>query len=107
MSFSSFGSNLVDSDANNATDIYVKDSATGQTTRVSTSSTGVEANASSGDPTISMNGRFVVFESSATNLVAGDTNALADIFVKDLLTGATNRASTDSAGAQGRPAVEL
>lgn len=100
VAFASSGSNLVDSDANNTTDIFVKDVATGQTTRVSTSSTGVEANASSQDPTISMNGRFVVFQSLASNLVAGDSNAQADIFIKDLLNGATTRVSTDSTGAQ-------
>ena len=54
-----------------------------QVARVSVSSAGVEANGPSGPPSISGNGRFVVFASAATNLVAGDTNALVDIFLRD------------------------
>jgi hypothetical protein len=54
-----------------------------QVVRVSASSAGVEANGPSGPPSISGNGRYVVFASAATNLVAGDTNAAADIFLRD------------------------
>ena len=57
--------------------------ATAQITRVSVSTAGVEANGPSGPPSISASGRFVVFASAATNLVAGDTNAVADIFLRD------------------------
>src|SRR5262249_36534838 len=70
-----------------------------------------QANGSSGGPAISANGRFVAFGSNATNLVAGDTNGNADVFVHDLRTGRTVRASVDSAGNQasgdsiGTPAI--
>ena len=57
--------------------------ATAQITRASVSTAGAEANGPSGPPSISGNGRFVVFASAATNLVAGDTNAVADIFLRD------------------------
>ena len=57
--------------------------ASAQITRVSVSTAGVEANAPSGRPSISGNGRYVVFASAATNLVAGDTNNVADIFLRD------------------------
>jgi hypothetical protein len=57
--------------------------ASAQVVRVSVSTAGVEANGPSGPPSISGNGRYVVFASAATNLVAGDTNAAADIFLRD------------------------
>jgi Tol biopolymer transport system component len=66
---------------------------------VSVDSAGAQGNGSSVDP--HTNGRQVVFESDATNLVAGDTNGTADIFVHDLKTGVTTRVSVDSAGVEG------
>jgi Ca2+-binding RTX toxin-like protein len=52
-------------------------------------------------PQFSADGRYVVFESYASNLVAGDSNGATDVFVKDLQSGAIQRVSTDAAGAQG------
>jgi hypothetical protein len=46
-------------------------------------------------------GRYVAFDSAADNLVPGDTNGARDVFVKDTVTGAISRVSTDSAGGQG------
>src|SRR4051812_45234836 len=57
--------------------------ASAQVTRVSVSTTGAEANGASRDPSISADGRFVVFSSLATNLVADDTNGVADVFLRD------------------------
>jgi Tol biopolymer transport system component len=82
------------------------------TVRVSVRSDGTEADAASGDPTISTDGRFVAFESFATNLVANDTNGFFDVFVHDRDTDrdgiydeageiSTVRVSVDSAGAEG------
>lgn len=51
-------------------------------------------------PRVSADGRYVAFVSNATNLVAGDTNGVSDIFVRDTLNGTTTRVSLDSAGAQ-------
>lgn len=100
VAFSSGSTNLVPGDTNFASDVFVHDLPTGQTTRVSVSSAGVQGNADSVFPWISAGGQHVVFLSSANNLVAGDTNAQVDVFVHDLSTGATTRVSVDSAGAQ-------
>jgi hypothetical protein len=64
-------------------------------------SNGVQGNQSSDVPSISADGRYVAFQSYATNLVAGDTNGNFDVFVHDRLSGVTTRVSVDSSGAQG------
>lgn len=100
VAFESRASNLVPGDTNNAADIFVKDRRTGSLTRVSVSSSGAQANSQSRDATISANGRFVAFESAASNLVGQDTNGVDDVFVHDRGTGATTRASVASGGGQ-------
>src|SRR5207249_1491661 len=92
--------NLVTGDTNARVDIFVNDRTTGATTRVSVTSGGAQSNGDSREPVISQDGRFVSFESNATNLVAGDTNARVDVFVNDRNTGATMRVSVSSAGTQ-------
>jgi Tol biopolymer transport system component len=89
--FSGFASNLVAGDTNNSNDVFVRDLATGITTRVSVDSGEMQANGSSGLASISTDGRYVVFASSASNLVAGDTNNAEDVFVRDLVAGTTTR----------------
>jgi Tol biopolymer transport system component len=74
------------------------------TERVSVDTAGIEGDNGSNDPAISSDGRYVAFESFATNLVAGDTNDKVDIFVRDRQTGTTTRASVDSGGNQGTEA---
>jgi Tol biopolymer transport system component len=91
VTFQSSASNLVPGDTNGAIDIFVRDRKKGKTTRVSTQSDGDQANGSSLYSKISADGRFVVFESSASNLVPGDGNGTTDIFVKDRKTGKTRR----------------
>jgi hypothetical protein len=88
-------------DSNGAEDIFVKDLQSGAIQRVSTDAAGVQGNSSSLNAQFSADGRYVVFESYASNLVAGDSNGDWDIFVKDLQSGAIQRVSTDAAGAQG------
>ena len=73
----------------------------GDTTRVSLDSTGNEGNDSSDVPSISADGRYVAFVSSADNLVPGDTNSRADVFVRDRQTETTTRVSLDSTGNEG------
>ena len=73
----------------------------GTTTRVSVASDGTQGNDFSGDSAISATGRFVAFDSPATNLVSGDTNGVPDVFVHDRKTGQTTRVSVASDGAQG------
>ena len=96
IAFQSDSSNLVSGDTNGAYDIFVHDRQTGETTRVSVDSSGNEANAGSYEPFISADGRYVVFDSIATNLIAGDTNNFQDVFVHDRQTGQTTRVSVDS-----------
>lgn len=99
--FSSSASNLVADDMNSRTDIFIRDRLTSQTTRVSVASDGTEANDASDSQTISANGRYVAFVSGATNLVPNDTNATADVFVHDMVTSQTVRASLLSGGGEG------
>ena len=100
VTFRSEASNLVAGDNNGAYDIFVRDRQKGATLRVSVDSAAVEADASSAEPAISGDGRYVAFHSSATNLVTGDDNDFDDVFVHDLTDSATVRVSVNSAGAQ-------
>ncbi|MFN0006742.1 MAG: TolB family protein [Planctomycetota bacterium] len=100
VAFMSFATNLVPGDSNGFTDIFLRDRLTGVTERVSVSAAGVEGNNSSTDPSISADGRFVAFASSATNLVPGDTNNVKDVFLRDRLNGATVRLSVSGAGVE-------
>jgi Tol biopolymer transport system component len=101
VAFESTESNLVPGDTNATYDVFVRDRATGETTRVSIADDGTESNNLSVDVGISSDGRYVAFSSTATNLVPDDTNASSDIFVHDRLTGATTRVSVASDGSQG------
>ena len=72
---------LVSSDGNTGYDIYLRDRTKHRTTLVSVSSSGVQGNSDSYRPSISANGRYVGFDSDATNLVPNDTNGIQDVFV--------------------------
>ena len=89
VAFKSDATNLVPGDTNDSDDIFVHDRQTGTTRRVSVSSGGAQGNGDSLSPAISADGRFVAFESCATNLVPGDTNDAIDVFVHDRQTGTT------------------
>jgi Tol biopolymer transport system component len=101
VAFQSFASNLVSGDTNNTLDVFVHDRQTGQTTRVSVASNGTQGNGLSAHPSLSANGRYVAFASSASNLVSGDTNGAEDVFVHDRKTGRTTLVSVASDGTQG------
>jgi Tol biopolymer transport system component len=101
VAFASAAINLGPPDTNGVADVFVHDRQTRTTQRVSVDSAGNQGTGSSGAPAISADGRFVAFYSEATNLVPGDTNGVADVFVHDRLTGTTERVSVDSAGTQG------
>jgi hypothetical protein len=93
--FDSFASNLVTGDVNGTADIFMSDTQTGNTTLVSTNSAGSQAaTGSSHLPDISINGRYVVFVSTATDLVSGDPDTFFDVFLKDNKTGITSQLST-------------
>jgi Tol biopolymer transport system component len=99
--FHSTASNLVSGDTNNAADIFAFDRFTQQMRRVSQSAAGTQGNGDSFDPAVSSDGRFVAFSSEASNLLSGDTNGKADIFVWDRTTSQVGRVSLTSGGAQG------
>jgi len=104
--FASAATNLVAGDTNGYWDIFVHDRSTGVTERVSVDSAGAEANWGSGYDgdglSISADGRWVAFSSRASNLVAGDTNGIRDVFVRDRSAGTTERVTVDSSGAQAK-----
>ena len=104
VAFSSFASNLVAGDTNATTDVFVRDRQNATTTRVSVGAGGAQSNAQSHSPGISADGRYVAFVSYGTNLVSGDTNNAADVFVRDQVTGRTTRISTDQNLAQANDA---
>jgi Tol biopolymer transport system component len=101
--FVSQASNLVGGDTNAQRDIFLRDTQTHKTKRVSVSSAGAEANGRSYfiDPSVSAHGEFVVFVSEASNLVPGDTNAVADSFIRSVANHKTRRLSVSSTGVQG------
>ncbi len=96
VAFHSRADNLVAGDTNGATDIFVHDRRTATTIRASVASNGDQAGGASQRPRLSDDGRFVVFESRAANLVLDDTNAAPDLFVHDQLTGQTQRVGVDA-----------
>ena len=104
VAFSSGASNLVPGDTNNLDDAFVHDRQTGETNRVSVSSAGEEtvrsppSSTSSNVTSISADGRFVAFNSFASNLVPEDTNDRGDVFVHNHQTGETTRVSVSSQG---------
>ncbi|MEW6573224.1 MAG: S-layer homology domain-containing protein, partial [Bacillota bacterium] len=101
VAFISDSSNLVPGDTNGAADVFVHDRQLRLTERVSITSSGVQANGDSYFPSISADGRYVSFSSDASNLVSGDTNKKADVFVHDRWTRQTTRVSVATTGVQG------
>lgn len=111
--FASYASDLVPNDTNGTWDVFIRDRIARKTTQITISSTGAEANADTSSFAISSDGRFVAFNSTASNLVPGDTNvcggiyydggayfesACADVFLRDTTRGTTIRISISSAG---------
>ncbi len=110
VAFSSDASNLISTTSTEGTtavnQVYLHDTRTGTTTIASVSSAGVVGDGPSAGtygPSVSNDGRYVAFESDATNLVAGDTNGVTDAFVHDMVTGATIRVSVNADGSQAIP----
>jgi len=123
VAFTSAATNLVAGDSNSAVDVFMRDTCIGaesactpSTERISLGNDGAQANGASSEPLVGLpmgsmsgydyHGRFVVFASSATNLVAGDTNGVADVFMRDTCRGrpgcvpSTQRISLTSTGQQ-------
>lgn len=100
VAFNSPVDTLVLNDNNGYPDVFLYDTQTSQFSRVSVATGGGEVNSTSRHPSLSANGQFVAFASLASNLVGGDTNGVADIFVRDRILGVTTRVSVSSAGTQ-------
>ncbi|MBA3845235.1 MAG: PD40 domain-containing protein [Planctomycetes bacterium] len=101
VAFASSATNLVGGDSNARMDVFVHDRVLDTTRRVSVGAAGVQANGDSDMPSISGDGRYVLFQSAATNLVAGDANASVDVFRHDLLDEVTIRVSKPMGGIGG------
>ena len=101
IAFQASARNLVSGDTNGKQDVFVHDRQTSSTSRVSVASDGTQGDGSSLEPSISADGRYVVFHSHSTNLVSGDTNSNPDVFVHDRQTSTTSRVSVASDGTQG------
>lgn len=99
--FASDATNIVPGDTNGVRDVFIRDHQAGTLERVSVSTGGGQGDALSFGGRVSADGRWVAFPSNATNLVAGDTNASEDVFVRDRQAGTTVRVSVSSSGAQG------
>ena len=100
VAFASSATNLVAGDTNNRIDTFVRDRTAGTTTRVSVATNGTQGNGTSWQAQVSGTGRYVVFASDATNLVTGDTNSKSDVFLRDTVTGVTERVSVNSSEQQ-------
>lgn len=99
--YASKASNLVPGDTNNWNDVFVRDRSSNTTTRVSVSSDGIQSDKDDYyQPSISSDGRYITYESEASNLVPGDTNNWSDVFLYDRTVGTTTRISTGIHGAQ-------
>ena len=93
VAYVSTANNLVPGDQNNLADVFLHALRTGATMRVSVGDAGQEAELECLSPAVSRNGRRVVFQTDSANLVPGDTNGFADVFLRDLVLGTTTRVS--------------
>lgn len=120
VAFRSFATNLVPQDTDELQDMYVHDLRRGVTELISVSTSGIKGNAASGDVNdggpaqgvkgigyVSADGRYVAFQSEASNLVADDTNGASDFFVRDRVLRTTVRVNLSSSGEQGRARTSL
>ena len=98
---------VVPGDSNGRADLFVRDRLAGRTLRVNVNTNGVASNADVGFASISDDGRYVVFDSVATNLVPNDTNDASDVFLRDLQAGTTSRVSVSSSGQAGNRASSM
>ena len=104
--FTSAASTLVTGDTNGVSDVFLRDRRTGVTERVSLRNGGGQANGASRRGYVSGDGRYVLFTSVASNVVVGDTNGVADVFLRDRVERTTVRLSVNASGVQGNRASE-
>lgn len=100
VAYTSQATNLVTGDTNSKVDAFRTDLTTGTTIRVSVGAANAQGNGVSEGARISGNGALIVFGSTSSNLVKGDTNNVADVFLRDTTTGTTRRLSMTPQGNQ-------
>lgn len=104
VTFTGYVSDLVSGDTNGRSDVFVRDRLLGITERVSASSSGKQGNDNSGHgnyaPSVSDDGRFVAFESDASNLAPNDAKNAVDVFLRDRLLGTRHRVNEPTSGEQ-------
>jgi len=100
VAFVSVAGNLAPGCSERFSAIYLRDRNTATTRCLSVGMNGQPADGASLQPVISADGRFVAFRSAATNLVAGDTNGVDDVFVYDIDTATLRRVSVGPEGDQ-------
>jgi Tol biopolymer transport system component len=103
--YSSLASNLVSGDTNGVSDVFIYNVQTAATARVSKATSNAQLDGASFEPSVSADGRYVAFSSRAANAVAGDTNNVADIFLRDRTGATTTRLVTTSTGEQANGAA--
>jgi hypothetical protein len=99
--FWSSAPNLVPVDTNNTWDIFVRDRTSATTTLASVSSTGVQTNASSWNPSISGDGELVAFTTTASTLIPALANGSSQLYVHEVDTGVTEMVSLTPGGTAG------
>lgn len=110
--FTSTADDLTANDTNGTSDVFVRDLTAGTTTLVSVNTNGTSGNGPSSSPVVSTNGRYIAFNSGASDLATNDNNNSTDVFVRDLLNPRCTAVSVNSAGATGNgvsldPAIAL
>jgi Tol biopolymer transport system component len=103
--FETSASDLIAGDTNNTSDVLVRDLRAGTDILVSAATNGLPGNGASDSAVMTPDGRYVAFVSAASNLVAGDTNGIPDVFVRDLVTETTSLASVGAQLRWGRSAT--
>ncbi|MBI3945357.1 MAG: PD40 domain-containing protein [Armatimonadetes bacterium] len=98
VAFTSWASNLAPGGAGPCAAVFLHDRTAGKTERVSAATDGTPGNDDSFWPALNADGRYVAFMSYAGNLVAGDANGVADIFVRDRVAGTIERVSVATDG---------
>lgn len=96
--FASAADNLVTGDTNGLRDVFMRDTLTGTNILVSANTNGLSGNGVSMEPGLSADGRYIVFTSSAEDLVPGDTNRTQDVFIRDVQAGRSALVSVDTNG---------
>ena len=107
VAFESMASNLVANDTNGSRDIFVRDRVANTTERINVASNGTQANDLASLDSISDDGRYITFSSSANNLVANDNNGSSDVFVRDRVEKTTERISVATGGTQANGSSEF